>query len=409
MSGEKEVGHDEPQAGPLAGVRVLCFTQFLLGPAAAQYLADMGADVIKVERPEGAWERGWAGGDAFVNDVSVFFLLGHRNVRSVAVDLKDPRGVEVCRRLAEDVDVVIGNFRSGVLDRLGLGYEDLRARNPRLIYATASGYGDDSPYRDLPGQDLLIQAMSGFMAVTGPTTSLPTPGGAAIVDQHSGALLAMGVLGALVEQRVTGRGRRIEVNMLQGALDLQLEPATYWRNGGSVSRPDEPLGSGFHPSPYGVYAVRDGHVAISLSAIPAVRAALGGDERLAPLEDIAPADALARRDDVYRAVAACVADRGRDELVAALRAGDVWCAPVLGYDEVFEDPAVAHVDPFHTIDHPVAGPIHLLRHPIRYDGEATPVRMLPPGVGQHTREVLHDVVGAETFAELVKDGVILDG
>jgi crotonobetainyl-CoA:carnitine CoA-transferase CaiB-like acyl-CoA transferase len=395
--------------GPLAGVRVLCFTQFLLGPAAAQYLADMGADVIKVERPEGAWERGWAGGDTFVNDVSVFFLLGHRNVRSVAVDLKDPQGVEVCRRLAEEVDVVIGNFRSGVLERLGLGYEELRARNPKLIYATASGYGDDSPYRDLPGQDLLIQALSGFMSVTGPSTALPTPGGAAIVDQHSGALLAMGILGALVDQRVSGRGRRIEVNMLQGALDLQLEPATYWRNGGSVSRPGEPLGSAFHPSPYGVYAVRDGHVAISLSAISAVRRALDGDERLIPFETMDAGDALGRRDDVYRAVAACVADRARDELVTLLRANDVWCAPVLDYPEVFADPAVAHVDPFHTIEHPEAGPIDLLRHPIRYDGEATPVRTLPPGIGQHTREVLHELIGAELFDDLVEKGVILDG
>jgi crotonobetainyl-CoA:carnitine CoA-transferase CaiB-like acyl-CoA transferase len=399
----------EQVAGPLAGVRVLCFTQFLLGPAAAQYLADMGADVIKVERPEGAWERGWAGGDTFVNDVSVFFLLGHRNVRSVAVDLKDPRGVEVCRRLAEQVDVVIGNFRSGVLERLGLGYEDLRARNPRLIYATASGYGDDSPYRDLPGQDLLFQAMTGLMAVTGPSTTLPTPAGAAIVDQHSGALLAMGVLGALVDQRSTGRGRRIEVNMLQGALDLQLEPATYWRNGGSVSRPGEPVGSAFHPSPYGVYAVRDGHVAISLSPISAIRRALDGDERLAPFETMEPGDALGLRDDVYRAVAASVAERSRDDLISVLRANDVWCAPVLAYPEVFEDPAIAHVDPFQTIEHPVAGPIDLLRHPISYDGQPTPVRMLPPEIGQHTREVLHDLIGTDLFDELVKDRVILDG
>lgn len=399
----------EQGTGPLSGVRVLCFTQFLLGPAAAQYLADMGADVIKVERPEGAWERSWAGGDTFVNDVSVFFLLGHRNVRSIAVDLKDPRGVEVCRQLAEQVDVVIGNFRSGVLERLGLGSEDLRARNPRLIYATASGYGDDSPYRDLPGQDLLIQALTGFMSVTGPSTALPTPAGAAIVDQHTGALLAMGVLGALVDQRTTGRGRRIEVNMLQGALDLQLEPATYWRNGGSVSRPGESLGSAFHPSPYGVYAVRDGHVAISLSAISAVRRALDGDKRLAPFETMEPGDALGLRDDVYRAIAACVSERSRDDLVAVLRANDVWCAPVLDYPEVFEDPAIVHVDPFQMIEHPVAGPIDLLRHPISYDGQAAPVRMLPPGIGQHTREVLHDLIGADVFNDLVKNRVILDG
>ena len=148
---------DQKSLSLLAGVRILAFTQFLLGPAACQYLADMGADVVKVEPPgRGAWERSWAGADLFINGVSAFFLLANRNLRSVTLNLKSTRGVEAARKLAETADVIIENYRPGVMDRLGLGYEQIRGSNPRVIYASGSGYGSDGPYSHLPGQDLLI-------------------------------------------------------------------------------------------------------------------------------------------------------------------------------------------------------------------------------------------------------------
>lgn len=390
----------------LEGVRVLCFTQFLLGPAAAQYLADMGADVVKIERPQGAWERWWAGGDTFRGGESMFFMLTHRNVRSVAVDLKRDRGVEVCRRLAREADVVLGNFRSGVLDRLGLGADEMRRENPQLIYASASGYGDESPYRDLPGQDLLIQAMSGLMSVTGQAGGPPVPAGAAVVDQHAGALLAMGVLGALVEKRRTGRGRTVEVNMVQAALDLQLEPVTYWRNGGIVERPEQALGSAFHPAPYGVYGVEDGHVAISLSPVELVSQALGGVPELEGFIGMSTREGIERRDEVHRVIAAVVAGRRRDELVAQLRDHRVWCAPVLAYPEVFQDPAIAHLEPFESIDHKRAGRVDLLRHPIRYDGQQFAARRLPPDIDENGTEVLREVLTADEYDELKASRVI---
>src|SRR6266850_1019164 len=147
----------------LAGVRIVAFTQFLLGPAACQYLADMGADVIKVEPPgRGAWERSWAGADTFIGGVSAFFMMANRNLRSVTLNLKSKRGVDVARRLVETADVFVENYRPGVMDRLGIGYEDIRKINPRIIYASGSGYGSEGPYRQLPGQDLLLQAISGL-------------------------------------------------------------------------------------------------------------------------------------------------------------------------------------------------------------------------------------------------------
>jgi crotonobetainyl-CoA:carnitine CoA-transferase CaiB-like acyl-CoA transferase len=225
----------------LAGVRILAFTQFLLGPAACQYLADMGADVVKIEPPgRGAWERSWAGADTFINGVSAFFLLANRNVRGVTLNLKSAKGLEVARRMIETADVMVENFRPGVMDRLGLGYEAARKINPRIIYASASGYGSEGPYSHLPGQDLLIQAISGLGANTGTASQGPTPAAAAVVDQHGGSLLAMGILGALVGRGRTGEGQRVELVMMQAALDLQTEPVVYHLNGAHLERPAAP-------------------------------------------------------------------------------------------------------------------------------------------------------------------------
>jgi crotonobetainyl-CoA:carnitine CoA-transferase CaiB-like acyl-CoA transferase len=374
----------------LSGIRILSFTQWLLGPAAVQYLADMGADVVKIEAPgKGAWERQWAGADTFRNGVSVFFLLANRNQRSLTLNLKHPETHAIARRLVESSDVLIENFRPGVMDRLGLGYEDVRRMNPRIVYASASGFGQHSPFRDLPGQDLIIQALSGMAAATGRAGEPPTPAGAAVVDQHGASLLAMGILGALLRRERTGEGQRLEVTMLEAALDLQLEPVVYFVNGGRVERPKEPLGSSFHQAPYGIYETRDGYLAISLSPIKTIREALGGPEELLPYED--PSVAMDKREEIHRALDPYFRTQGTREWIEILRARGVWCAAVQWYDEVVQDPAVKYLDPFVEIEHPRAGPVKLLKHPIRYGGRAAGVRRLPPDVGEHTREVLEEL------------------
>ncbi|MDO8208933.1 CaiB/BaiF CoA-transferase family protein [Conexibacter sp. CPCC 206217] len=398
------MGREDPPRG-LAGIRIVAFTQFLLGPVGAQYLSDLGADVVKVENPHaGAWERSWAGGDAFVEGVSAFFLLSHRNVRSVALDLKRPAGRAAALRLIEHADVVIENFRPGVMESLGLGYDDVRGGNPSLVYASASGFGADSPFRALPGQDLLMQALTGLTAATGSAEQAPVAAGAPVVDQHAAALLAMGVLAALVHRERTGEGQHVAVNMLQAGLDLQTEPVTYHLNGSRIAATQEPLGSAFHAAPYGLYPTRDGHVAVSLSTVAALRAALDGAPELEPFED--PALAISQRDAIYRALAGVLAPWGTEELVAKLRAAGVWCAPVNDYDAVFADDAVRAVDPVVELDHPEAGPIKLLRHPISYSALDTSVRTPPPALGQHTREALAEVGCSEQqLAELTDSGV----
>jgi crotonobetainyl-CoA:carnitine CoA-transferase CaiB-like acyl-CoA transferase len=375
----------------LSGVRVLSFTQWLLGPAAVQYLGDMGADVIKVERPgPGAWERSWAGGQTFVNGVSACFLLTHRNVRSLAVDLKRPEGQAVARRLIETADVLVENYRPGVMDSLGLGYEEVRQLRPELVYASASGYGEDEgPYRDLPGQDLLVQSLTGLVSATGRADDIPTPAGAAVVDQHAGLLLAAGILGALVQRGRTGRGQRVEVNMVEASLDLQLEPLVYHMNGGVVRRPRAPLGSTFHEAPYGIYATRDGHIALSLSPVKLISEALGSPPELAEFES--PSIVMDRRDEIYEALRPHLLEYDTDTLVTALRGHGVWCAPVNDYEQVLEDPGVRHIDPTLEVEHPDAGPVRLLKHPIHYSTGEPTVRRPPPRVGEHNAEILEEL------------------
>jgi crotonobetainyl-CoA:carnitine CoA-transferase CaiB-like acyl-CoA transferase len=372
---------------PLQGIRIVAFTQFLLGPAAVQYLADLGADVIKVEGPTGAWERTWAGANTYVNNVSVFFLLANRNCRSVTLDLKSAAGAEVAKTLIASADVVLENFRPGVMQRFGLDYDSLREEFPELIYASASGYGPTGEFAKLPGQDLLLQAMTGLAANTGSEREAPVPAGAAVVDQHGAALFAMGVMGALLHRHRTGRGQQVSVTMIQAALDLQTEPFTYHLNGGAVAPAKERVGSSFHPGPYGLYPTTDGHVAISLSPVAQVLESLGA---AAPeLSD--PEIAFARRDDIRRTVAPLIAKLSTAEALSILRAGGVWSARVNDYDEVLEEPAVAHLNPVMEVEDPRAGGVRLLRHPVTYSEADTSIIRNPPALGEHTDEVLAEL------------------
>jgi crotonobetainyl-CoA:carnitine CoA-transferase CaiB-like acyl-CoA transferase len=374
----------------LDGVRILAFTQFLLGPAACQYLADMGADVIKVEPTgRGAWERTWAGADLFINGVSAFFLLGNRNLRSVSLNLKSGRGLEAARKLAERADIVIENYRPGVMDRLGLGYDEIRKLNPRVIYAAGSGYGSDGPHSHLPGQDLLIQAISGLGANTGTESGGPTVAAAAVVDQHSASLLAMGILGAMVHRERTGEGQRVELVMMHAALDLQTEPVVYHLNGAQLKRPRTPIADTFHSVPYGFYATADGHLAVSMVSIKVLSEALGRPPALAEYED--PAIAYTRRDEIRDALDPLFRERTTAQWLELLRARDIWCAPVNSLKQTFDDVAVKHIDPVLEFDHPRAGRVRVLKHPVLYSsGEAT-LRRPPPDLGEHTDEVLAEL------------------
>src|SRR4051794_14600004 len=392
----------------LEGIKVLSFTHFLQGPAAVQMLADVGADVIKIEPPGGAFERSWTGFDAYVEGVSMFFLLGNRNQRSISLDLRDERAREIVWRLIKEADVLIENYRPGVLQRMGFGYDDVREINPRLVYCSCTGYGSSGPYLKRPGQDLLLQAISGMTMLSGEADSPPTPVGSAIVDQHAAALAAFGVVAALQARERTGKGTLVESNLLNAALDLQIEPFTYYLNKGPLwPRTNPPTGSRFHPSPYGVYRTLDGWIAVSLTPTEKLAAALC-QPMLAAFSH--PKDNVRRREELNRIVYDALTTRTTADWMTTFDEHDIWYAPVNDYHQVEADPQVAHNRIIMDVEHPQAGPIRLLAHPVRYDGTAPPLTRQPPRQGEHTREVLAELgYEPDEINTLVEAGAALTG
>jgi crotonobetainyl-CoA:carnitine CoA-transferase CaiB-like acyl-CoA transferase len=373
----------------LSGFKVISFNHFHAGPMAAQLLADMGADVIAVEPLDGAFHRNWAVANHFVAGQSVNLLTTGRNKRSLALDMKSDAGKAVARRLVEGADVVMENFRPGAMARLGLGHEQVKAFNPRVVYASVSGYGADGPDRDLPGQDLLLQARSGFAARTGRADGPPTPAGPVIVDQHAASLLAMGILAALLSRERTGEGRRVEGSLLQSAIDLQAESMTAWMNGArsATARGPHGLASWCGSGPSGIHATADGHLAISMAAPADLAAALD----LPELAGFDTADSFARSAEITRVVAARLPDRTTAQWLPLLAARGIWHMPVQDYDQLRDDPQLAHLGVFIDARSVEGAPITLLNHPLRYDGQAPPVRWAPQRLGQQTRDVLGEL------------------
>jgi crotonobetainyl-CoA:carnitine CoA-transferase CaiB-like acyl-CoA transferase len=373
----------------LEGMRIVSFCHYLQGPAGAQYLADMGADVIKVEPPNGAFERHWAGAKAFIDGLSAFYLAANRNKRSVAVDLKHPDGKAVISRLLERADVLMENFRPGTMERLGLGYDEVRAIRPDIIYASATGFGSSGPMAARPGQDLLIQAYSGLIAATGHLYERPVPIGFAAADQHGGALLAMGILGAYVKKLRTGRGTRVEASLLNAGLDLQTEPLTLYLSGGfgrEKFRRNRNLATWFHEAPYGVYRCADCWLALSLNDPQKLATALGS----AALAEIADIDRHDERDRYAEVLEDELKSRRFADLVPGFDAQAIWYQRVHAYDELRDDPQIRHNGMFRDVPVP-GGTATLVSHPNRYDGEVPPLRRLALAIGEDTREVLGEL------------------
>ena len=392
--------------GALNGIRVLSFNHFLSGPAAAQHLGDIGADVIAVEALGGAFQRNWAVANRFVDDTSVNHITTGRNKRSIAVDLKSSVGLDVIRKLMETVDVVMENFRPGTLEKLGLSEAEMRSINPRLIYATTTGFGVDGPYAKRPGQDVLLQAMSGLAAHTGSMESGPVAVGSVPIDHHAAALTVAGIVAALFERERTGIARRVDVNMLQAAMDLQGESITAWMNDAHRAGPrgSDGMANWFSPAPYGIYAVQEGHVMISMSTPHQLADALG----LPALSAFSPDDGFAKRGEVSAMVAAGMAALGLDEAVGKLTEAGVWHAVVQDYDGLKDDPQVAHLGAFTQMPTAKGTPMVMLAHPVRYDGETPPVRRAPPALGGQSREILTEAgFGGTEIDALIESGVVV--
>jgi CoA:oxalate CoA-transferase len=375
---------------PLEGLLVLDFSQFLAGPSAALRLADLGARVIKIERPDTGdlCRRLYISNLALEGDSTLFHSI-NRNKEGFAADLKNAEDRERVLRLIGRADVLIQNFRPGVMPRLGLDYESLRTDCPRLVYAEVTGYGSTGPWRDRPGQDLLVQSLTGLPYLNGNADQPPMPFGLAVADMFAGAHLVQGVLACLVRRGVTGQGGHVEVSLMESVLDLQFEVlTTHLNDGGKL-----PERSSFHNAhaylgaPYGIYATADGYLALAMGSVTDLGRYLGCDA-LAAYAD--PKSWFTARDEIKRLLAAHLASQSTAHWLSILEPAGYWSSDVLTWNELRKTEAFAAIDMVQEVQCAGGSVLRTTRCPIRIDGEVYKSRRGAPPIGQDTERILKE-------------------
>ena len=394
--------------GILSGIRVLDCSIAMAGPFAAQRLGDLGADVIKVEPTTGEWQRHVAAGGAGGNRVNVSFLSLNRNKRSLAVDLKSEDGKKVLIDLVKSADVFLQNYRPGVAKRLGVDYETLSKINPRLVYVSMSGYGEDGPYVNRPGQDLVLQGMSGAMLSAGREGEPPTAAGQYLVDAITAYNAFEGALAALFHRERTGEGQLVQVNMLDAITTIQMQELSVFTVGGKrQQRSAEPHAHVYIRAPYGAFATSDGFIIVAFPKLKTLGEVIGEESFLTMDDEV---DTWARRDEIFAKTRDRLKTKTSTEWLELLRAADIWCGPVYGYADLVEDEQIRHNGTFVEYDHPTEGKVKTPGFPIRFSKTPSKVERGAPVAGQHTEEILKDAgYDDAAIASLVASGVIATG
>ena len=394
-------------AGPLAGIRVIDLTRVLAGPFATQSLGDLGAEVLKIEPPGGGDETRRF--PPFVGGESHYFLGINRNKKSLVIDLSQGAGADILRRLVARADILVENYRPGVMDRLGLGYAALEALNPRLIYCAISGFGLTGPLSDKPSFDIVTQALTGALSINGERGHMPVKLGIPLGDMCGGIFGPMAILAAMHERTLTGRGRLIDISLYDGLIGM----LGYFAQLAFITGEDPPPMVSSHPNivPYGSFPASDGSIIIAVlsesfwgklcDALD--RPDLGRDPRFAP-----PTLRRDHRDEVDRLIAEVTRTRTVAEWQERLTAFDVPHAPVLGVSAALAHPHALAREMVVTAEHATAGSLRLVGRPIKFPGSPQNPSTAPPTLAQHTVEVLRDELGYSDaeIAALRRDGVI---
>lgn len=392
--------------GPLNGVTILDFTQLLQGPYATMILGDMGAEIVKVEPPKGDWMRHFSSNNLYKAGESVSFMAFNRNKRSLVVDLKNPAGRDVILDLVKQADVVIENFRPGVMDRLGIGYDVLQDVNPGLIYAASSGFGPTGPYVTRPGQDLLVQSMTGLPYLNGRRDDPPVAVGIGIADISACLHIVYGVLAALFSRERTGQGQRVDVNLYSSLLTfVSQDMATYLNGGGLPERSNSGvIPAAYNGAPYGLYPTTTGYLAIAMNPLNKLTKLIGVEG----YEDVTSNNVMDNRDAIVAQLADAFRAKSTDEWLEILLAEDIWCAPVYTFEDVEKDPQVAENHMIIEFDHATAGSVRALGNPIMFSGTPGELRHPAPVLGAHTDELLRQFAGYDdaTIANLRAQGVV---
>ena len=375
---------------PLAGLLALDFSQFLAGPSAALRLADLGARVIKIERPgTGDICRQLYITNLKLDGDSTLFHSINRNKQSYAADLKNPAHLAQVKKLIAHADVLIQNFRPGVMERLGLGYDDVARLNPKMVYGMVTGYGAKGPWADLPGQDLLAQSRSGLVWLSGDADRPPTPMGLSVCDLAASAHLVQGILACLVRRGVTGRGGKVEVSLLESILDLQFElTTTFLNDGGKLpQRSTINNGNAYLGAPYGIYATADGFLALAMGSVVKL-AGLLELSALAAYTD--PETWFTARDEIKALIREHLKTKPTHHWIGRLESADYWCAEVLDWRQLFEHAAFAQLDWVMEIQRENGPAMKTTRCPITIDGERFKSRLGAPRTGQHTEQIARE-------------------
>jgi CoA:oxalate CoA-transferase len=371
----------------LADIVVIDFSQFLSGPSAGLRLADMGARVIKIEKPySGDICRELYVSDVMIHGESTIFHAINRNKQSYMADLKTDNDLAKIKKLIAKADVLIHNFRPGVMERLGLSYEIVKAINPNIIYAAISGYGNEGPWRDLPGQDLLLQATSGMTWLTNDNNSMPTAMGVAVVDILAGAHLVQGILAALFQSGISGKGAQVEVSMFESALDFQFEVLTCFLNDSNQLpvRSNINNGHAYISAPYGIYKTQDGHLALAMGNI-IVLAKLLNCSALEKYPD--SSEWFTNRDEIKTILAEHLLSKTTAYWLAVLEPADIWCSNVMNYEQLMQEAGYKALNMEQVVETSNGLKILTTRCPIRVDGQILTSQIGAPLLGEHNEMI----------------------
>lgn len=398
----------EVRPGPLSGVRVLDLTRVVAGPYCSMFLGDLGAEVVKVEQPgAGDDTRGW--GPPFAGGESAYYLCINRNKQSLTLDLKSKRAVELLRDLVKAADVIIENFRPGTMERFGLGEKELRELNPRLIYASLTGFGADGPMSDWPGYDLIVQAWGGLMSITGTPEGEPVKVGVAIIDLVAGLMLGKAVAAALFAREKIGVGQRIDTSLLEAEVASLINVGSNYLVGGKVPT----RWGNAHPNivPYQNFQTADGYLVIGVASEVIWKRfceAVGQRDLINDPRFADNSKRVGNRSELIAILSKTFLQRRNDAWFKSLTDAEVPCAPVQTIDQVFQAPQVLQRDMLIEVDHPTAGKVRMAGIPVKFSVTPASVRMPPPLLGEHNDAILRTWLGmsAASIDELKREKVI---
>ncbi|PTR01086.1 crotonobetainyl-CoA:carnitine CoA-transferase CaiB-like acyl-CoA transferase [Mucilaginibacter yixingensis] len=375
---------------PLEDYLIVDFSQFLSGPSASLKLADMGARVIKIEKPgTGDICRQLYTSNVIMNGESSVFHAINRNKESFAADLKSEEDKAQLWELVKKADVVMHNFRPGVMERLGFDYNAVKAVNPNVVYGEISGYGSEGPWRNKPGQDLLLQSLTGLVWLSG-NAGGPVPMGLSIVDMLAGNQLAQGILACLVRRSISGEGALVQVSMLESAIDFQFEAiTTYYYDGKLPERSEKNNAHAYLGAPYGIYKTADGYMALAMGSIPQLGTLLGCDELLKYTE---VAQAFALRDEIKTILAAHLQTNTTQHWLDILLAADIWCAQVLSWDKLMQEEGFKTLDMIQQVQMSDGYSYRTTRSPITMDGELFTSTKGSPKLGEDNETIINQLI-----------------